>query len=396
MRSRRRGLPDVVSNNQAAYRLAKRLLGAEIATAKNAAWQQLIASIEGDSWGLPYRLVLNKLRGSTSSLLLTLEVPVLRQLVRKLFPAGDELPYINWEARWGWRWTEEWAVSVDEVRGVLEARNKRLISAPGPDVGLRLWRGVPPLLISYLAEHFSQCLKDGIFPDIWKVARLVLLLKSDTSVGQFPKARPICLLNEIGKIFERIIAMRMRNYMIIDPIVDIAPNQFGFRRGRSTSDALLVVKSVVRDAMSEGKVVLAISLDIASAFNSLLWRVIRRQVRWRKRFPIYLCRIIDGYLSNRWVEFAAGDGKLYRYRVRAGVPQGSVLLCGPLLWNVAFDDVARMGTFPGCSLVCYADDTLLLVVADRTADAIDLANRQVHVVVERIETLGLRVAHEKR
>lgn len=143
MRSKRRGRPDVVAGYQTAYRLAKRLLGAEIISAKSAAWRQLVESVDGDPWGLPYRLVLNKLRGSTSSLLETLEVPLLRQLLRKLFPHGDELPIINWERRWGWAWSEEWSVSEAEVRAALEGKKRKTNSAPGPDgIGLRLWRRI--------------------------------------------------------------------------------------------------------------------------------------------------------------------------------------------------------------------------------------------------------------
>lgn len=392
-RCKKSGSLDVVAAKQAAYRLAKENLGLAIKKAKTEAWNELLASIDEDPWGLPYRLVLKRLMKSGPSLTERLDPPVLRALLDSLFPAGVALPHIDWEERWGWTWSDEHAVTPLEVSAAI--REKRNINtAPGPNgVRAAVWRLVPDAMVLKVADLFTRLLRDGVFPADWKVARLVLLAKGGTPRGALPKVRPICLLDEVGKVFERIIASRLRTYMEQDPLVDLAPNQFGFRRGRSTTDALMLVKSLARETIRAGKVGIAISLDVANAFNSLPWRIIRRMLRWRKRFPIYLCRIVDAYLSNRWVEFMDANGRLVRRGVTAGVPQGSVL--GPLLWNIAFDDVLRLGLYPGCSTVCYADDTLIFVTAEGAEDACALANRQIHRVVERIRGLGLGIAEAK-
>lgn len=48
-------------------------------------------------------------------------------------------------------------------------------------------------------------------PRTWKKANLVLIPKGKISGIRLPKVRPICLLNEIGKTFERVIADRIWN-----------------------------------------------------------------------------------------------------------------------------------------------------------------------------------------
>lgn len=137
---------------------------------------------------------------------------------------------------------------------------------------------------------------------------------------------------------------------------------------------------------------IAVSLDIKNAFNSLPWTSIRKALQ-KKGFPKYLCKIIDDYLSGRSVEYTDDQGNLIRREVWAGVPQGSVL--GPILWNIAYDEVLAMGTDEGCSIICYADDTLILAEGGETNRAMARANIQVGIVLNRIRRLGLQVAPEK-
>ncbi|KAL6419490.1 hypothetical protein ACFW04_000800 [Cataglyphis niger] len=71
--------------------------------------------------------------------------------------------------------------------------------------------------------------------------------------------RPICLLDEAGKMLERIIANCLVQYLReVKP--DLRESQYGFREERSIVDAIL-------------RMTLAMSLDIA--FNTLPWGHIR-------------------------------------------------------------------------------------------------------------------------
>lgn len=136
-----------------------------------------------------------------------------------------------------------------------------------------------------------------------------------------------------------------------------------------------------------------VSLDISNAFNRIPWRVIREALR-RKSFPTYLRRILDSYLSNRTIRYIDKNGRQLTRSMEAGVPQGSVL--GPVLWNIAFDEILDLAEGEeDSSVICYADDTLIVV----TGKDCGLTRLRTSLLVARailqISNLGLKVAKEK-
>jgi hypothetical protein len=161
--------------------------------------------------------------------------------------------------------------------------------------------------------------------------------------------RPICLLDEVGELLERVIAARLKAHMTRrEP--GWHDSQYGFRQGRSTVDAVGRVMSMAEDVVFREGVALAISLDVTNAFNTIPWARIVEALRYYE-VPACLVGVIQAYLSDRWVTYVSKDGEVRR-PVEHGVPQGSVL--GPILWITAYDRVLRCPMPPGAGLVCYA------------------------------------------
>lgn len=101
---------------------------------------------------------------------------------------------------------------------------------------------------------------------------------------------------------------------------------------------------------------------------------------------------MDSYLSKRVIQFIDKNGKIQKKPMEAGVPQGSVL--GPVLWNIAFDRVlAEEKEY--CNVLCYADDTLVVVTGKDIEHTHLRACVFVTRVVNYIHNLGLKVAANK-
>lgn len=188
----------------------------------------------------------------------------------------------------------------------------------------------------------------------------------------------------MGKVFESIINTRLKSE--IEDAGDLSNNQFGFRSGRSTLDAIEKITEMVR--RSERKIVAAVFVDVKNAFNTANWKLIMQKIQ-RRNISSGLVRIIASYLSDRKVIV----GPECIEEVGAGVPQGSVL--GPTLWNILYDDVMHSCDGIGVELICYADDLAVIIKADKAEELVDLGNRALYAVKSWMDTNRLEMAPEK-
>ncbi|XP_037874346.1 uncharacterized protein LOC119630099 [Bombyx mori] len=234
--------PDEEDRLYEVYRMAIRALRVAIGEAKEAAWNDLLASLDCDPWGRPYRLARNVLRPWAPPATSTLPPETLQRVVGGLFPdfTGTAfVPPVMTTMR-----VADGGEPADVSQAEFESAVQRMRAkrtAPGPDgISSRAWAlaltgdGLGPAL----RRLFSRCLREGRFPEPWRTGRLVLIPKEGRPRDEPNGYRPIVVLDEAGKLFERVIANRLVQHLEnVGP--DLAPNQYGFRRGRSTVDAVL-------------------------------------------------------------------------------------------------------------------------------------------------------------
>lgn len=307
-------------------RVAKNRLVTEIRRSKTSAWRQLIDALDKDPWGRPYKMVLDKLRKASPSVIETLEPDRVACILNDLFPdnAGTDVRPVLSDAS---DWESNFRIDDAELKNAIKRKRSRNV-ASGPD-GLQkcIWSRAPDTLQHQILEIFNKCLAEGSFPGPWKTAKLVLIPKPNKPKDSI-RYRPICLLDEIEKIFERIIAARLNRHMVTNSHAQLSEFQFGFRAGRSTTETLLAVRGFTDLAFAKDQCVIAVALDIKNAFNSLPWGSIILELE-RKDFPGYLIKIMSSYLSDRGLLYVGCDKNVLFKNMTTGVPQRSIL--GPIL-----------------------------------------------------------------
>jgi hypothetical protein len=104
-------------------------------------------------------------------------------------------------------------------------------------------------------------------PPTWKHATKVIIPKlSKDSTNCFPY-RPISFLNIAGKIFEKILSNRLKNFLETNNLLPL--EQFGFRSERSTINPNLESHTDTTWYANLKECPLAVSLDMERPFNKV-------------------------------------------------------------------------------------------------------------------------------
>ena len=101
-------------------------------------------------------------------------------------------------------------------------------------------------LIEPLTAIINSSLVEGIFPSLNEEASVCPIFKKDNKL-KCENYRPISLLPNLSKIFERVMYNRVENFLTSTN--QLYYLQFGFRKSYSTNHALLSIVEQIREAM---------------------------------------------------------------------------------------------------------------------------------------------------
>src|SRR5712691_9907386 len=194
---------------------------------------------------------------------------------------------------------------------------------------------------------------------------------------QIPKAGKPGKWRTLGipTIYDRVCQQALTNRLepIFEPVFDEA--NFGYRRGRSTKDAL---RKVWKEIKSGSEWI--VDADLKDFFGS---------VDHEKLLTLVAQRVADGRVL-RLIEAmlkAASYGKGRLFPTERGTPQGGVV--SPLLSNILLTPFDREMRRKGYRLTRYADDWVVTCSSAAEARAALTAATRI------LETLGVRINPQK-
>jgi len=250
--------------------------------------------------------------------------------------------------------------SMEELNVVL--RRLRQNRCPGHDqIHAEFWQALAKdgEAFETLLNLCNSCLALKCVPTSWKHSTVATLFKKgDDSLPA--NYRPISLLAVGYKVLASLLLSRFKNGGCEK---SLRQSQFGFRKQRSTTDAIFIVQRLIDNTLASKSGRLSmVFLDWSKAFDKVSHPALLQSLR-RFGIPESMVELIANIYSDR--TFAVKDGP----RISDMKPQSSGIAQGcPLspylfiiMMTIIMADVERKvpTAFAQCGDLTYADDTAI-------------------------------------
>ena len=193
---------------------------------------------------------------------------------------------------------------------------------------------------------------------------MIAPIPKSTSKSSHPgNYRPISLTCILCKLLEKHIYGLMYEHLSNHHL--LSDSQRGFRSGRSTVTALLLVTEEWLSALEYGQEVCAVFFDYQKAFDSVPHLPLLKELE-NLGFNDHILHWVSGYLASRSQSVVVNGESSLPAPVISGVPQGSVL--GPLLFLIYINNLTEINLTDGAKITLYADDVLLFRVINSPED----------------------------
>nr|GEX00285.1 hypothetical protein [Tanacetum cinerariifolium] len=152
-------------------------------------------------------------------------------------------------------------INHKEVRATLQkmGRNK----AVGPDqIPIEAWRGLGEEGVKWLTCIFNKIFSSAKMPDEWRLSEVIPVYKNKGDAQACSNYRGIKLLSHTMKLWERVIERRLRRES------RVSENHFGFMPGRSTTEAIHLLRSLIEKYRERQRDLHMAFLDLEKAYDS--------------------------------------------------------------------------------------------------------------------------------
>ena len=242
-------------------------------------------------------------------------------------------------------------VTFDEISSIISSlKNKKTDNA---HISVCIFKSFRHHFIPTLCKIINMSLDQGIFPDSLKHATVIPIYKKGCpqNVSHY---RPISLLPFMSKIFEKCMLNRLNFHASSCNI--FTTSQFGFRKGRSTQDAILALTENIYHAFNrtDGSFCLNVFIDFKKCFDTINHEILLNKLRMYGITGRFL-DLIRSYLTGRSQSVRINDCVSSSKNILIGLPQGSLLSANLFLWFA--NEIPNISNI--FKTILYADDTTL-------------------------------------
>ena len=219
-------------------------------------------------------------------------------------------------------------VSPEDIRQHLSSLNRN--SAPGGD-GIsvnHLLNGMCDEICSTLAKLYSAILSQGIVPDVLCLGVIIPILKKTTLNPNKPENyRPIALSSTHAKLIE----------LLLIPEDRVCDSQFGFRKGRGTSQACSFVNDLSKCCNDKGSPLHICTQDAEKCFDKIWHSGLFYKLK--PVLPAAHWILIYRWYTNSRAVIRWNNSTSSPFVISRGTRQGSLL--SPMFFNIFIDELLR-------------------------------------------------------
>lgn len=240
--------------------------------------------------------------------------------------------------------------------------------------------------VSPLTILINNCFEQGEFPDILKITKIHPIFKKG-SKDHISNYRPVAIVPVFSKVIEVLLGKRLMHFL--ESYNLLCKEQFGFRKGLSTTHAIISLVDKVLDCYEKKDFAAVTFCDLSKAFDRISHGILIKKLEYYNVKGKAL-QVFESYLKNRIQYVITEMGVSSCRNVTDGVPQGSVL--GPLLFLVAINDLRA--NVPA-DIVLYADDTTVVSRNSNYNQLLEEAKSNVDIVENWLKANNLVINKDK-
>jgi len=167
------------------------------------------------------------------------------------------------------------ALTVNDLTAAIRLLpDKHCASDPIPT---SLLKDCADVLAPFLVELYNKSLRTGSVPAVFKAAYITpLLKKSDLDPADVRCYRPISNLSVISKLFERLVARQLLDYLTAAKL--LPELQSAYRAFHSIETAVLKVLADTLLALDTGDIAVLTLLDLSAAFDTVDHATLLRRI----------------------------------------------------------------------------------------------------------------------
>ena len=227
------------------------------------------------------------------------------------------------------RWEQELCKRIERIEIEIAVDRLKVGKSPGPDGVLNEFiKKGPEKLWESMKFLFNLVIERKEAPREWRELKIAYIPKKG-SVDSLDQCRGIALASNIGKIFARVMYMRLGR--VVEREGFLGEIQNGFRPGRRVVDHVFTLSQVLEIARKRKRKVYMAFLDVRKAYDRV-WR----NALWAKMeglgFGGGFLEVLKALYADINCSLSIGDVETHGARLDIWLKQGCVL--SPILFAI--------------------------------------------------------------